>query len=111
MKKLREFWFNIEETSNLALIRGDGEKWPDDINGEPSKKWTHVRQVSAQLDAAIEECVDAMEYIKDDKNWSRINQYKDNFTHTKFTDWLWIGEYDPQVKMAKSLAALRKARE
>ena len=35
-------WIAREPGSNRALIREPGEKWADDVNGEPNERWTHV---------------------------------------------------------------------
>ncbi len=52
MKKPQEFYIFREEFSNRALTRSPGEKWPDDVNCEPSDKWTLVREVVPGQDAA-----------------------------------------------------------
>ena len=43
----RVFYVRQEDFSNRALIRELGEKWPDDVKGEPSSAWVHVIEKSA----------------------------------------------------------------
>ncbi len=48
---MKSFWIFKEENSNRALTRDEGEKWPDDINGRPSNKWTLVCDFIALAEA------------------------------------------------------------
>ncbi len=45
--KPKEFWLIEEQCSNRALVRDIGEKWPDDIDGEPTADWKHFIEYSA----------------------------------------------------------------
>jgi hypothetical protein len=46
-KPPREFWVAQELDSNQAVVREHGEKWSDDVNGEPSTRWIRVVEHSA----------------------------------------------------------------
>lgn len=43
----KEIFVLQEPTSNRALIRQPGEKWPDDVNTEPGPNWKHFIEKSA----------------------------------------------------------------
>lgn len=74
---VRAFYVSQEATSNRALIREHGEKWPDDINGEPSKdKWFLVIEHSA-YQAAVERALAAEAALKHDVDKIEAAYHKD----------------------------------
>lgn len=46
-KPPREIYVRQEDFSNRALIREPGEKWPDDVKGEPGSAWTKFIEYAA----------------------------------------------------------------
>jgi hypothetical protein len=44
-KPPRELWITFDEFSNRALTRDFSEKYDDDVDGMPSTRWTHFREV------------------------------------------------------------------
>ncbi len=65
MSKPREWWILKEEGSNRALLRNDGEKWDNDVNGEPRPGWIRIIEYAAYAQAKSDDAKtqEAREYV------------------------------------------------
>jgi predicted RNase H-like nuclease (RuvC/YqgF family) len=70
MSEPREIWTMRYENSNLAIIRNESEKWPDDVDGKPNSIWDHYISYAA-YETLRTENERLLEAIKSTKNYNK----------------------------------------